>query len=134
MNYYLCNLCGTVFEGRNIKPDEYSYTMECPIATCCGQMFECDEEMLIPVSMLNAKGYYTQFCCSGHIYGNSGEGYILFHNDCFPDTVPKGWYADGNAIRYKFTKIVPIDRAKERHRKIEALMKWCNELDESEEM
>ena len=139
MDYYLCNVCGTVFDGRMIKENEYLYTSECPISSCCGDIFQCDEEMLVPISILNRKGYITDFCCSGHIYNtNSGGGYISFFEGCSPDCEPpKGWYKDNSVrpvIRYDLKGHDYIKRLKERHRKIDALVKWCEELEEAEEI
>jgi len=129
MSYYLCNVCGNVFDGKYIKVNKYSYETECPISDCCGSIFEVDEEMIIPIKVLNDKGYATQFCCSGHLYGTPGEGYIQFYNDYIPTTAPKGWIIDGNSIRYRFSKnATAIKKLKERHSKIEALVKWCDEL------
>jgi hypothetical protein len=89
--------------------------------------------MIIPIKVLNDKGYATKFCCSGHLYGTPGEGYIQFYTDYIPTTAPKGWIIDGNSIRYRFSKnATAIKKLKERHSKIEALVKWCDELESLE--
>ena len=133
MSYYLCTVCGNVFDGEYLKANGYAYETECPISDCCGRAFEVDEEMIIPIKVLNNKGYITRFCCSGHLYESPGEGYILFYNGYVPTTVPKGWIIDGDSIRYSFSKnATPIKKLKERHSKIESLVKWCNELESLE--
>lgn len=133
MSYFLCNCCGTVFDGNIIKNSNCFYTTNCPISTCCGIIFECDEEMLVPISILNEKGYITEFCCSGHIYDTSNSGYIMFaDNEYIPYTTPQGWTIDndGRTIRYEFSKNATIfKKVKERHKKIENLLKWCEELE-----
>lgn len=49
----------------------------CPKPLCNGHVIEVDELMLVSIRLLNEKGYYTQFCCSGHVYSYNSP-YILF--------------------------------------------------------
>ena len=129
----MCLDCGNVFKDAILNTKDYHcYSVPCPIASCSGYMFEIDEEMIIPISTLNAKGYITEFCCSGHINDDSYGGYIKFAEDCMPDTAPVGWNKeDWNIIRYHFKdKECAANRMKAMHRRIEALVKWCDELEE----
>ena len=129
MLYYLCTCCGNVFSGETIKIDDEYYMMSCPISSCCGEIFEIDEEMIIPIKTLNDKGYITRFCCSGHLYGTPGEGYVSFCEDTVPKAAPRGWVIDGNAIRYKYSdNASDVKKLKERHKKIESLIEWCDKL------
>ena len=45
------------------------------------EYFECDEFIAPVIRELNKRGYYTQFCCSGHIFGETNHyGYANKHN------------------------------------------------------
>ena len=37
--------------------------------------FEVDELIALPIQKLNLKGYKTEFCCSGHLFPESGEAF-----------------------------------------------------------
>ena len=55
----------------------YDWNMEmCPKTGCEGNIVEIDELMLPIIKMLNQKGYITEYCCSGHVYGNGSSSYI----------------------------------------------------------
>lgn len=55
----------------------YDYNMDiCPKAGCEGSVVEIDELMVPTIKLLNEKGYMTEYCCSGHVYGNGGSAYI----------------------------------------------------------
>lgn len=83
----------------------------CPKASCNGQVIEVDELMLPIIILLNQKGYYTEFCCSGHIYeGKECYPYIAFDsylnqvlsNDEFKNLfkgLPECWVVEeGNSL------------------------------------
>lgn len=132
MQYYYCPGCGNVFNGEFIKGTEWREA--CPIANCSGVAFEIDEEMIVAVDTLWKKGYMTEFCCAGHVFGTSLGGYIMFDECSVVSSTPRGWYKDGNTIRYDLHKgNPPIEQVKEIHRKIEALNKWCEELESFDE-
>lgn len=135
MKWYLCSECFNVFRSENIKI-ENTWAIPCVLACCGGYMFEIDEEMIDPIRTLNMKGYATDFCCAGHAYDGSGAGgYVSFNVDFVPnlESLPKGWYRCKYSltptIRYDFKKeSCYTDRVKTVHKKIEALMKWSDEL------
>ena len=71
---YLCTKCGLIASANDVavyqrkdKSWRLWYTVDCINESCDGQMFECDEEMIVPIKILNDKGYGTKFCCSGHL-------------------------------------------------------------------
>lgn len=43
--------------------------------------FEVDELIAPVISILNKKGYYTSFCCSGHPYITESEGIMGVSKD-----------------------------------------------------
>ena len=100
MGYYICTACGSVYDSELIsnryKDRDYN---PCPRSECNGHIFECDELMIPAIMELNKKGYNTDCCCSGHMWGR-GESYIQFNKYTFPDfkeplpEPPKGWFWD----------------------------------------
>lgn len=143
MSYYLCLKCSGLYDSKYIKPTGM-ITTPCPNANCHGYIFEVDEQMVIPIMMLNTKGYRTKFCCSGHITKSSHGGYIAFDIHTVPDSVPKGWKLDKEkgyeyetqmrSIRYSFKQpITAIEKQRTVNKKMESLLKWCEELPKYEE-
>ena len=43
--------------------------------------FECDDLIAPIISLLNQKGYKTNYCCAGHPYPHYEEMYILLYED-----------------------------------------------------
>lgn len=130
MSYYLCNGCGSVYKEEDGKyKDELR---RCHNILCSGRVFEVDELMIMPIKLLNQKGYTTLFCCSGHIERGYCGGYISFALGKEPKTVPKGWYMDDKrCIRYDFPKKYRTnteDRNTSILKNMMALDKWCKEL------
>ena len=90
---YVCLECWEVF---NEKFDN------CPKANCTGSVVQIDELMFPIIKILNSKGYYTNYCCSGHVYDEYCSPYVLFTSyvrlfyedeelmDIFSD-LPEGW-------------------------------------------
>ena len=139
-NYYMCDCCYEVFSGDALKHDA-EYETPCPKIECDGYVFAIDEQMILPIRILNTKRYSTNFCCSGHAFSDYSGGYISFLSDdwCLddyiPDSCPQGWRKDGNAIRYDFSKGATLSqKLKEQHKKIDALMKWCEMLPDNPKM
>ena len=123
MSYYLCDECGAVYKEE---------TKRCSDILCDGYVFEVDELMIMPIKILNKKGYKTQFCCSGHIDRGYCGGYIAFAIGCEPPTVPKDWHMDDKrCIRYSFNRkrlSSPETKYSEILKHMVTLDKWCKEL------
>lgn len=83
-------MCEECFEQRNIKKRNGLF---CKI--CGGCLVEVDENFIEPIIMLNKKGYYTKFCCSGHPNGNIYAGaYISFEDGSILPYLPIGYMYD----------------------------------------
>ena len=93
--YAYCKTCGKVFETGKIHM-KFEYGDDtCPTPGCTGAAFGIDEEMIVPIMILNKKGYSTKWSCSGHVIEDIPDGYIAFEDEKnFPDSVPNGWYKD----------------------------------------
>ena len=88
--YFMCNKCFKVIQGnynssisffakeiagisslRIFNDTENHVSIECPYCNDeDADMFEIDEYMINPIKALNEKGYYTKFCCEGHVYSS----------------------------------------------------------------
>ncbi len=96
IKYFMCDNCFKVIAGhynasiifdyiREVYGDEPLYdpdnvkvysnidstvNIRCPYCDRNGEvsdMFEIDKYMIDPIRYLNSKGYFTQFCCEGHL-------------------------------------------------------------------
>lgn len=89
---YICENCFHIQKRfRKLKCEE-----------CKGNTFYCDEWIAPTISLLNKKGYFTEYCCSGHPvlylnrnrYSNSNFGtYIMFKDKC-PKPLPKYFFVE----------------------------------------
>lgn len=126
-----CSKCHKIFETEMLHL-KHEYGCDCPTVGCDGEAFGIDEEMLIPIAILNDKGYETRWSCSGHVFDeHSREGYIAFSDQStFPKTVPDGWYADEEykAIRYQVPNKNAIFRRKAIVKHIDNLIEWAVKL------
>lgn len=147
---YLCPKCGRMMPTSlfacchakmKSKDDSWKWGIKCINEECDGEMFECDEEMIIPIEILNQKGYTTRFCCSGHLNEKTCRGYIAFANGVELNSVPRGWFIDArdeamlnhSVIRYQFTENDLLKRRHKIHRKINALIRWAEDLESRKE-
>ena len=56
----------------------YALSRRIPCGNCGSNLVEIDELYIVIIKILNQKGYKTAYCCSGHIYENLPQSYILF--------------------------------------------------------
>lgn len=129
----ICMKCYEIYrEDLPTIKGEYNF---CPKATCYGEVVEIDELMFPTIIELNKKGYFTEYCCSGHYYEKSPNSYIKFQEDVELPSLPKGYKLEPNlnnsgvTIRRHyddgdFDSIV---------KSATELFKWAKSLKESEE-
>lgn len=94
-----CLECGEVYDvGSSF--DKSGNIEFCPKASCYGEIIEVDDLMLPTIKILNEKGYYTRYCCSGHYTQNGGDNcYIMFEDEVKFSSLPKGFKYDKGAIK-----------------------------------
>ena len=70
--YCMCMKCREIYETDYLlkKNESNNYSLRCPKSNCCGKVFDIDEEMIPIISTLLDKGYFTMYCCQGHIPEN----------------------------------------------------------------
>ena len=137
----MCLDCYEIYDKDKIEGDKLSYYNFCPKTSCNGQLIEIDELMIPTIKVLNEKGYCTKFCCSGHYYGQTPNGYIMFEEGIDIPNLPKGWdkeecngcvtirstMLDGAGIRPTIKDFKKIcDNAK-------ILIDWANKLPDNNE-
>lgn len=131
MSFFYCTNCDNVFEWKYIKYDPDVCAYPCPLAGCDNFLFEIDEQMILPVKILNQKGYITEFSCSGHFF-RYGGGYIKFKYPYdFPQPAPKGWYNNkrNNRIGYNIDEnLNEMNRQRIILKKIKSLLDWVDSL------
>ena len=129
MSLFLCTSCNNVFDSNYIEfKKDINKDNICPINGCSGIPFQIDELMIEPIKGLNNKGYYTLFCCSGHIY-DRGNPYIKFYESI--DSAPESWYIDytNNSIRHNLiSEINTKERVLELADINTKLMEWVTNL------
>lgn len=93
---WICLGCFEIYNDFLLNKD----VLFCPKVDCGCEVVEIDDLMVPIVIALNSKGYYTKFCCSGHLY-NNGNPYVYFNEFCekedFPkffEELPEPWYID----------------------------------------
>ena len=149
----MCLDCYEEYNKDNIKISEDSYESPCPKANCYGSVVEIDDLILPVIKLLNQKGYITTYCCSSHSYDafSNPNTYISFYRDCFPESLPKGFYAEDDkwyeefypkysnkdkediCIRkYYDDKLNEFELHKEICKTMIELMKWVEKLEKIE--
>ena len=141
MCVYMCLDCYEIYDKDKIyKNDFYDY-IGCPKTNCVGELIEIDELMIPTIKILNQKGYYTKFCCSGHYYDQHPNGYIMFEEDIDVPNLPKGWNKEehGNyvvirsSISYEVGKRPTIKDFKKICDNAKTLVDWAIKLPYNEE-
>ena len=92
MSVYMCLKCFEVYDKEKVIADQ-NFNI-CPKSNCVGQLIEVDELMLPTIKILNQKGYYTKYCCSGHYYHQIVDGYIMFSNGINIPFIPNGFHKE----------------------------------------
>jgi hypothetical protein len=96
-----CKSCNRLYRQEDLKSDEHG-NYWCPDIKCPGELFEVDELMGNALQLLWEKNYITSFCCSGHIYEEDPQGYIMFISTALSPTTSDGC-PDGWTVRkYKY--------------------------------
>ena len=82
MGLLYCFECKTVYDENSLSPivAEGHKFYFCPKSDCQGELAEIDEAILPAIRIFNDKGYYTEFCCSGHVHHSYSSPYIKFEN------------------------------------------------------
>ncbi len=85
---HVCLECSEVYEKQFLpKEDDDGFTI-CPKSSCAGgDIVELDELIAPAIILLNQKGYFTKYCCSGHWY-NPYSPYIYFESGFEPVCEP----------------------------------------------
>jgi hypothetical protein len=100
----------------------------CPKTNCTGKVIEVDELMLPIILTLWNKGYYTSYCCSGHIYDNYPNTYIKFESEVDIPYCPIAFaFEEENVIR-KFYKTTDYALFYEILDVIKILQEWALQL------
>lgn len=139
MNKETFELCNRIFKDN--KPEDF---------------IELDEQIALAISVLNSKGYKTEFCCSGHLskhefyspvrrngevlrYIRIGDlnnfAYVQFIDVYEFKTLPKGFILDSSwdnrlrSITCNFkSDIDTLDRLKEISKAMVELTNWAYDL------
>jgi hypothetical protein len=109
---YFCLKCGDIYHDIIRKTvvtyDKDGSTEEwihCPKINCIGQVIEVDDMFLPIIKLLNEKGYFTSYCCSGHIKDCRSNTYIVFDNTIqgLP-SIPEGYIESKDDGKYEIRK------------------------------
>lgn len=134
--YLMCPSCLNVYFTHMVTPQIMGNGRQgywCPNYSCDGyhELFGIDELMIPAVRTLNILGYYTAFCCSGHMRVHDvNKGYIKFQPYRSPGTAPKGWHIDKD---YPGGCVIRVDKGKPLAESMENLMTWANSLESYKE-
>ena len=61
----MCDHCFKLYKKK------YHPNLYCKEKECFGELVEIDENLLMPIYILNKKGYFTMFCCGSCTLGYS---------------------------------------------------------------
>jgi hypothetical protein len=91
--YGMCSECFEMLD-KNKHKNPYQSNNVCKHCSKISHVIEVDELILPTISELNKKGYYTDFCCSGHALdsfidnGSINNLYIMFDKNTTPNSEP----------------------------------------------
>lgn len=98
--------------------------------TCnnCDSLIEIDEPIQKLIRILNTKGYYTRYSCSGHYHpkGKKGCGYVTF--DIAPKTAPNGFILRNNRLYFEYVYNNKYDFKIQQDEVIKGLEHWACSL------
>jgi hypothetical protein len=125
----ICFKCNTLFE----RHFDIGLIKVCPVKDCYGDVVEIDDNIFYTIQTLNIKGYITQHCCSGHLWG--GSPYILFdemvNKNCF-DTYPDGFFQRELGTKAYISRNIKdkdvLYKQRELNKSAYELLKWAEEL------
>ena len=135
---YLCLDCFEIYDSSFLNIGNPYEEVGCPKAGCSGYVVEIDELMLPIITILNAKGYFTRYCCSGHYY-DCPNAYIMFEDDVRIPDVPEGFKKEIDRNHVTIRATIPrgthdfdyfpkiLDNAK-------ILLQWAKDLPFEEEL
>lgn len=98
--YLFCNQCLKTYfiKFNEIQSNIDNVFINGICSDCNYKLVEIDKDILDVIILLNAKGYKTINCCSGHEYENNTDGYIQFENASpylkIFKTLPKSWFLE----------------------------------------
>jgi len=132
----LCLNCYKIYNQKTIKNNM------CKVKECCGDVVEVDELFVPIIAELNRKGYFTQYCCSGHVAGNGGfHSYIYFEDYTHLPSLPDGYkhdqdmyphikFEDGKVsiLRYFDEKLNLTELSKQLYKNSISVLEWVEGL------
>ena len=132
----LCLNCYKIYNQKTIKNNM------CKVKECYGDVVEVDELFVPVISELNRKGYFTQYCCSGHVAGNGGfHSYIYFEDYTLLPSVPEGYKHDQDMyphikfdegkvsiLRYFDEKLNLMELSKQLYKNSISVLEWVEGL------
>lgn len=130
---YLCLNCGEVYDSSGLNINELMESVWCPKTNCCGTLIEIDELLIPTIKILNDKGYFTKFCCSGHYTGQHPRAYIVFQEGIDIPFVPNGFKKEffNNCISIESITHLRKPTFKDFYEicdNAKILLKWANKL------
>lgn len=115
-----------------IIPDIKYMVYQCPHCGNSVTLIEVDPCIIQVVSILNKKGYLTNFSCEGH--NETSNPYIYFSNkkqmEKYLHTIPTSWFLDLEDI--KEGRFIIRTEFEQKNVAIYELLEWANGLDDAD--
>ena len=134
---YTCNLS---IEHKSLtKKDIYSTVnvmidRKCPNCKGYFEQIIVDPNIIESISILNKKGFYTEFCCEGHDNEYPPSGYIKFRSRLileYLDKLPSSWYhdiRDNNKYIYLYNCVVIRSKGENKQQELQDLLEFAKSL------